>query len=158
MTLAAREITMRYMANPSPPAPCDYISPRTVTDPDFGITHPEIAVITLDGHSFEASDQGDWRNVLTLASRGVTVGAVPGGAPATAWTTAAKRFARMVVCSCGLANLDPDAEGFDCYLCPSCYDRSGWENAHSDEAHDDQPDPQCPICAESASSAARAGA
>jgi len=31
-------------------------------------------------------------------------------------------------------------------VCPKCYERAGWENAHSDEDHASNPHPTCPIC------------
>ena len=36
----------------------------------------------------------------------------------------------------------------NCQLCVKCFDDCGWENQHSDEAHDEpgRADPTCPIC------------
>lgn len=33
-----------------------------------------------------------------------------------------------------------------CELCLACYEESGWENTHSDNDHENNPDPGCPIC------------
>ncbi len=47
-------------------------------------------------------------------------------------------------------------EGTD--LCWKCYEAAGWENAHSDNDHAHNPDPDCPICAEIAADRAAAAA
>lgn len=33
-------------------------------------------------------------------------------------------------------------------LCPVCYEKSGWENTHSDMCREDNPTPDCPFCKE----------
>ena len=129
----------------------EYFSAEEITDPTYGVRHPVTAVISIDGHLFEASEPADWRQCLILAARGVSLTSPPGAAPAPAWIEASRRFARMVSCSCGRHQLDPDGEGFDCLLCDDCYQRASWENAHSDCGHDDgNRDPDCPVCQEEA--------
>ncbi len=31
-------------------------------------------------------------------------------------------------------------------LCDACFELAGWENTHSDEGHEEKPDPDCPLC------------
>jgi hypothetical protein len=129
----------------------EYISDAELTDPTYGFSHPVTAIIWVDGHLFETSEPADWQRCLRLAARGVSLANAPGTAPAAAWIEAARRFARMVTCSCGRQRLDPAGEGFDCLLCDHCYQRAGWQNAHSDRGHDAaNRDPDCPICQEEA--------
>lgn len=33
-------------------------------------------------------------------------------------------------------------------LCEQCYEDAGYENAHSDGHHDNEPDMNCPVCRE----------
>ncbi|WP_236244268.1 hypothetical protein [Streptomyces sp. CC210A] len=44
----------------------------------------------------------------------------------------------------GSGSVSRDALGVR--LCDGCYELAGWENAHSDEGHEDKPDPDCPLC------------
>lgn len=43
-----------------------------------------------------------------------------------------------------------DNDSLSTELCSSCYEEAGWENTHSDEDHENNPDPNCPICKEEA--------
>ncbi len=126
----------------------DRISPILVHDTVLNVAHPAWASITVDGHTFEASEPDDWRQALAIAA--VTSGIIaipPGSAPGPAWTAAARRFATIVFCSCGEHPLDPDhTDAFALHLCQGCYDLAGWENTHSDYDHDSYPDPDCPLC------------
>lgn len=124
------------------------ISPILVHDTILGVAYPACAFITVDGHTFEASEPDDWRQALAIAA--VTAGTISipaGNAPGLAWSAAARRLAFMVRCSCGKHNLDVDQpDAFGLHLCPDCYHLAGWENAHSDYDHDSYPDPDCPLC------------
>ncbi|WP_432034643.1 hypothetical protein [Streptomyces antibioticus] len=31
-------------------------------------------------------------------------------------------------------------------LCDVCFELAGWENTHSDEGHEEKPEPDCPLC------------
>lgn len=57
---------------------------------------------------------------------------------------------------CGQRPIDQKTAGRDSTLCTECFDYAGWENQHSDDAHDSYGDdkanafPDCPVCAEDA--------
>ena len=52
----------------------------------------------------------------------------------------------VYVCqSCGKRTRDV-GDGANVRLCLACYDLAGWENAHSDENHSENPNPNCPVC------------
>ncbi|MFE0642120.1 hypothetical protein ACFW2Y_11010 [Streptomyces sp. NPDC058877] len=44
----------------------------------------------------------------------------------------------------GSGSVSRDALGVR--LCDDCYELAGWENTHSDEGHEEGPDPDCPLC------------
>ncbi|MDH2389348.1 hypothetical protein QCN29_11195 [Streptomyces sp. HNM0663] len=44
----------------------------------------------------------------------------------------------------GSGSASHDALGVQ--LCDGCFELAGWENTHSDEGHDQEPDPDCPLC------------
>ncbi|MFI5685842.1 hypothetical protein [Streptomyces sp. NPDC051636] len=44
----------------------------------------------------------------------------------------------------GSGSVSRDALGVQ--LCDGCYELAGWENTHSDEGHEERPDPYCPLC------------
>jgi hypothetical protein len=44
----------------------------------------------------------------------------------------------------GSGSVSRDALGVQ--LCDDCHHLAGWENTHNDEAHEEHPDPECPIC------------
>jgi hypothetical protein len=44
----------------------------------------------------------------------------------------------------GSGSVSRDALGVQ--LCDDCYDLAGWKNTHDDEAHEEHPDPECPLC------------
>lgn len=126
------------------------ISPTVVYDTALGVSYPAWALVTIDGHSFQASGPADWRQALALASMsGGTVAVPAGSAPGPAWTAAARRLAAMVGCSCcGERTLNPDnPDSLNVALCDDCYEQAGWENAHADYHHI-APDPACPCCQE----------
>jgi hypothetical protein len=130
--------------------PADDISTETVHDTQLGVSYPARAVIWVDDiYCFEASEPADWRAVLRRAGiAGGTILIPDNGTPGDAWCEADLRLARMVRCSCGDTYLDPDKpDAFAVYLCEPCYQQAGWENYHSDNSHDHQPDPgNCPLC------------
>jgi len=48
---------------------------------------------------------------------------------------------------CGKQTRETGNGESSCKLCSACYDRSGWENHHSDEGHTaENPGNNCPIC------------
>lgn len=48
---------------------------------------------------------------------------------------------------CGAKSRDKHDNGHGgCNLCEDCYDLAGWENQHSDDGHEVNPDADCPIC------------
>lgn len=61
------------------------------------------------------------------------------------------RFARgsgLFTCSmCGKATRRT-GDNASVRLCPACYERAMWENAHNDERHWVHPRSDCPICKE----------
>lgn len=49
---------------------------------------------------------------------------------------------------CGTAKIDKKTQGRDSTMCTDCYDYAGWENSHTDEAHEKNgADADCPVCA-----------
>ncbi|MGH9129006.1 MAG: hypothetical protein ACRDY2_08580 [Acidimicrobiales bacterium] len=131
-------------------APTDEISPQLVYDQDLGVSYPARAAIWVDGiYCFTATSPADWRAALARAGMaGGTVLVPADGPPGDAWCEADLRMARLVRCSCGDANLDPDTDAFAVLLCERCHTEAGWESAHLDNDHDRSPDPACPICAD----------
>lgn len=48
---------------------------------------------------------------------------------------------------CGAKKIDKKTQGRDSTMCTDCYDYAGWENTHTDEAHEEVgADPECPVC------------
>ncbi len=127
----------------------DTISAELVFDRTLGVSYPTSAVIWIDGiYCFTANEPADWRAALHRAGMaGGTVLIPDDGPPGDAWCEADLRMARLARCSCG-APLDPDDEGFSVLLCEDCFTEAGWENAHSDNDHDSDPHPDCPLCAQ----------
>ncbi|MFI1733991.1 hypothetical protein ACH40E_33220 [Streptomyces acidicola] len=66
----------------------------------------------------------------------VTLAPGPGGS-----TVAVDSEGRLVF---GSGSVSRDALG--ARLCDDCYELAGWENTHTDEDHEAEPDPQCPLC------------
>jgi hypothetical protein len=128
--------------------PPDHISPGLTFDTTLGVSYPTRAVIWVGTISFEASTAQDWRAALGRAGMsGGTVLIPDNGTPPEAWCEADLRMARLVVCSCGEGNLDPEsADAFGCLLCTRCFEEAGWDNAHNDGDHEATPAPGCPIC------------
>jgi DNA-directed RNA polymerase subunit RPC12/RpoP len=66
-----------------------------------------------------------------------------------------QRGSGVYVCgNCGKRTRDTEGEG-DVGMCFKCYERGGWENTHSDNDHEHDPDPNCPVCQEAAGTAQR---
>lgn len=61
-----------------------------------------------------------------------------------------RRFAKGSGCytcqCCGKRTRAVDQDAANCRLCVQCFDWTGWENGHSDNGHDQQPDTSCPVC------------
>jgi hypothetical protein len=57
--------------------------------------------------------------------------------------------------SCGKRTRHTGEQALGSELCPICWDDAGIENEHSDGFHDEQPDPNCPLCSAAAQEAAR---
>lgn len=58
-----------------------------------------------------------------------------------------KRGSGCYVCrDCGKQTRETGGGESASRLCRDCYTLAEWANAHSDESHDETPDPNCPIC------------
>jgi hypothetical protein len=90
----------------------DFVSADRVSDPHHGVSHPVKAVIWIGRYAFEASEPADWDQALRIAAMSAGTVAIPAtGVPGSAWWAGARRLARLVLCSCGAAYLDPRRRG-----------------------------------------------
>lgn len=109
----------------------------------------DYAVKNLKVAAEAASDALDEIIERQDAALDVETDAVPEPAPKRTKKASRTKAAKCEVC--GARPVDKKTQGRDSTLCTECYEYAGWENQHSDDAHEQGREeglsfPGCPIC------------